>query len=254
MPDRGILIIEDDTVSRMLIQRTLEGLSGYTVTTAGTVAEGLALFRRERPSIVVTDWVLPDTTGREICRTIRREASSSYVYVIVLTANAAGDASLQALHAGADDFIAKPFRPAELKARVLTAERILELESALHARVQNLESTLSLLKSSKDDLAEAERLDVLSAVSVTLSHRLNNSLTGILGLGGMLLSEDALPPTVAEVISHIVSEAGKIADTISRLANVRKFKTKPYAGDSTVMVDLDDSGSVAQLDEAEPTA
>jgi DNA-binding response OmpR family regulator len=252
MPGRGILIIEDDAVSRMLIQRTLEGLSGYAIMTAGTVAKGLAVIRRERPSIVVTDWMLPDATGREICRTIRRETSASYVYVIVLTANAAGDASLQALHAGADDFVAKPFRPAELKARVLTAERILELESALHARVQGLESTLNLLQSSKEHLAEAERLDVLSAVGVTLNHKLNNSLTGILGLGGMLLSEVGLPPTVAEVISHIVSEARKIADTIGRLRTVKEFKTKPYAGESTVMVDLGDSGSLPSVGNASP--
>src|SRR5690606_31181164 len=118
----------------------------------------LEVFAREEPSIVITDWMLPGMSGVDLCRKIREHASRGYVYLIVITARAQKGDAVTALTAGADEFLTKPFTVAELRARVATAERILGLEEALRARVDNLEEAMNLLRDSQDKLVEAERL------------------------------------------------------------------------------------------------
>lgn len=123
-----ILIAEDDEVSRVVLQRTLEKL-GYAVLPARDGAEALQLFERERPAVVITDWMMPRVDGLGVCRTIRSDAAHDrYVYLLVLTALGGKKNYLEAMDAGADDFLTKPFDPDELVARLRVAERIIRME------------------------------------------------------------------------------------------------------------------------------
>ncbi len=138
-----VLIVEDDPTSRLLLQRTLERM-GYEVEAAAGGEAGWARFQAWRPSIVVTDWMMPDLDGLELCRRIRGDARyRRYTYVIVLTALAGKSSYLEGMNAGADDFVTKPFDPDQLLARLRVAERILALEA-------DREAVLALLPSCPD--------------------------------------------------------------------------------------------------------
>lgn len=94
----------------------------------------------DAPRLALLDWVLPEIDGVEICRRLRaRTEQEQYTYAILLTAKSKKGEMLEAMHAGADDFLAKPFDPLELRARLLVGKRIIELQKKLVSVNQSLE-------------------------------------------------------------------------------------------------------------------
>jgi DNA-binding response OmpR family regulator len=108
------VIVEDDEITAQAIALYL-GRAGYVTTVAGDGAAALKLVREQSPSVVILDVMLPGLGGIEVCRGIR---ATSVVPVIMLTARTAGEDVLAGFDAGADDYVGKPFSPAELVARV----------------------------------------------------------------------------------------------------------------------------------------
>ncbi len=126
-----VLVVEDDPTSRTVLERTIKKL-GYEMSSAGNGIEGLALFQRVQPQVVITDWMMPGMDGLTLCRRIREEGQyDRYTYLIVLTALGGKKNYLEAMDAGADDFLTKPFDADELVTRLRVADRILGLERAL---------------------------------------------------------------------------------------------------------------------------
>ena len=123
-----ILIVDDDEFTAEMLQFSLEEF-GYEVTVAGNGREALELIRSGLYHLVVSDWEMPEMTGVELCREVRRRYASGYVYIILLTARRGTDNIVDGLNAGADDFISKPFHPQELCVRLRAGERILTIES-----------------------------------------------------------------------------------------------------------------------------
>ncbi len=109
-----ILIIDDERSVHDVARAYLERES-YEVVSAIGGRDGLALSRALRPSLVVLDLMLPDLSGLEVCTEIRRE---SEVPIVMLTARSSEDDRINGLDLGADDYLAKPFSPRELVARV----------------------------------------------------------------------------------------------------------------------------------------
>ncbi len=110
-----ILVVEDDADIANLICRALRE-DGYETFTAANGVIGLALFENIRPHLVITDLILPEMDGRELCRSIRNQNST--IPIIMLTALNSTEDVIQGLDAGADDYLSKPFRIAELLARI----------------------------------------------------------------------------------------------------------------------------------------
>jgi two-component system, cell cycle response regulator len=126
-----ILIAEDNPVSRKLLEKTLLK-AGYDVSSVENGKRALSLFKERFFPIVLTDWIMPEMDGLELCRAIRgSEVAAGYVYLILLTARDSKDDIIAGLEAGADDYLTKPFNRAELMARLNTGMRILELERSL---------------------------------------------------------------------------------------------------------------------------
>ena len=126
----AILIAEDNAVSRKLLEKSL-AKAGHEVVTAANGRRALEIFRETFFPMVLTDWMMPEMDGIALCRAIRNHASPGYVYIIFLTAKDSKDDIIAGLEAGADDYLTKPFHPAELMARLTTGKRILELERSL---------------------------------------------------------------------------------------------------------------------------
>ena len=129
-PKFPILIAEDNPVSRRLLEKVLHK-AGYEVASVENGRKALDLFDERFFPIVLSDWMMPEIDGLELCRVIRDRAFEGYVYIILLTAKNAKDDIIMGLKAGADDYLTKPFDRAELIARLNTGTRILKLEESL---------------------------------------------------------------------------------------------------------------------------
>ena len=126
-----VLIAEDDPVSRRLLEAFL-GKWGYDVVVTSDGIEAWEVLQKpEAPSLVISDWMMPNLDGLELCRKIREMERSSYTYFIILTAKERKEDVVKGLEAGADDFLIKPFHQEELKYRVQIGERIIELEQKI---------------------------------------------------------------------------------------------------------------------------
>lgn len=125
-----ILIAEDNPVSRRLLEKTLSK-AGCEVVSARNGREALELFDKRFFPIVLTDWMMPEMSGLELCSVLRQKSAQRYVFLILLTAKDSKEDIVEGLEAGADDYLTKPFHQAELMARLKTGMRILELEKSL---------------------------------------------------------------------------------------------------------------------------
>ena len=132
-----ILIVEDDRDARDMLKILLE-LDGHEVVTAADGKEAWDLFSGGNFSLVLSDWLMPDVDGLDLSRKIRGADRIQYCYIILLTALLGKSNYLEAMRAGADDFVTKPYDPDELRARLIVAERIVGLQN----RVKHLEGVL----------------------------------------------------------------------------------------------------------------
>ena len=134
-----VLLVEDSPVYRKLIGDYLKEW-GFSVQVAENGAKGWQFLQQQSaPKLVLLDWVLPDIDGIELCQRIRQAgASREYVYVILLTGKDGRQNMLEAMDAGADDFLAKPFDAHELKARLMVGQRILTLQDELIAARESM--------------------------------------------------------------------------------------------------------------------
>ncbi|MGA8442402.1 MAG: diguanylate cyclase [Candidatus Sulfotelmatobacter sp.] len=128
----SVVLAEDSALYRHLIQGHLKEW-GFAFSYARDGKEALKmLMDRDAPRLALLDWVLPEMDGVEICRRLRRRsADEPYTYTILLTAKNRKQEMLEAMDAGVDDFLAKPFDPLELKARILVGQRIVDLQQKL---------------------------------------------------------------------------------------------------------------------------
>jgi two-component system cell cycle response regulator len=133
-----ILIAEDDRDSRELLTWILQKLN-YQVTAATNGKEAWDLYRKGRYRIVITDVLMPEVDGLELCRKIRLHKQSKYTYVVMVTALIGKKDYLEGMDAGADDFVTKPFDPDELKARLRVAQRIISFQEEAAAAEEERE-------------------------------------------------------------------------------------------------------------------
>lgn len=123
-----ILIVDDNAISLEALRVALRA-AGHDVQSAENGREALDIIRGGEHRLVISDWMMPEMDGIELCRRVRSEGLQSYVYFILLTARNGIESVVEGLTAGADDFLTKPFVPDELRVRVRAAERILALET-----------------------------------------------------------------------------------------------------------------------------
>jgi two-component system cell cycle response regulator len=125
-----VLVAEDNPVSRKLLEKALHK-AGYEVVAFENGRAALNYLKETFCPIVLTDWMMPEMDGLDLCRAIRKSEFQGYVFVILLTAKDSKNDIIAGLEAGADDYLTKPFNPAELMARLNTGKRVLELERSL---------------------------------------------------------------------------------------------------------------------------
>lgn len=112
-----VLIVEDEEAQAEVLRYNFER-EGFAVTSAGDGDEAMMMIDEEQPDIVILDWMLPGTSGIAVCQRMRLRPETRSIPVILLTARGEESDRVRGLDSGADDYVVKPFSPAELVARV----------------------------------------------------------------------------------------------------------------------------------------
>jgi two-component system, cell cycle response regulator len=133
-----VLVVDDSPVARKTVEHALPA-EDYVVLPAKTGREALEIFAKDRPRLVITDWLMPDLSGPELCRHIRSNFQDSFTYIILLTSNSNKSNVVEGLQSGADEYLTKPFDAAELRARIEVGRRIIGLHQEIEAKNRLLE-------------------------------------------------------------------------------------------------------------------
>lgn len=148
-----ILIVEDDPSLVELLRYNLE-TEGFDVSVARDGDGGLEAIDSQEPDLVVLDWMLPNMSGIEICRQMRQKTATRSTPVIMLTAKGEESDRIRGLETGADDYIVKPFSPAELTARIKAVLRRANPEqSGSTLSYENIEMDLESHRVTRDTRA-----------------------------------------------------------------------------------------------------
>ena len=126
-----VLVAEDNLVFQWGLRKMLTQW-GYDVVVVGDGETAWQFLQDEDgPRLAILDWLMPGLNGVEVCRRVRASNQSSYVYMLILTGKADSEDLVTAMDAGADDYVTKPFKSAELRARLRAGCRILDLQERL---------------------------------------------------------------------------------------------------------------------------
>jgi DNA-binding response OmpR family regulator len=151
-----VLIVEDDPFFQRVLQKRVAG-EGYQVKVAADGREGMKNIVAFEPDLVISDWMMPEVDGLELCQSVKTGLKEAAPYFILLTAKGEISSRLLGLETGADDYLVKPCDPGELMARVRAGLRIVLLNQELRetmARLQHANDELVSLNDSMKRLTE----------------------------------------------------------------------------------------------------
>lgn len=146
-----ILVVDDDTMPRKSLARAMRRW-GHSVLEASDGDEAWELLCDHEPDIVVTDWLMPRVDGVELCRRIRSGMAKEFTYVILLTSQTQPEKLVEALRAGADEFLSKPVSQEELKARLGAGKRIVSLQRRLTSSLARMRDLHQRMAAANQDL------------------------------------------------------------------------------------------------------
>jgi two-component system cell cycle response regulator len=125
-----ILMVDDDKAVLMIMKMLLDS-AGHTVAVAQNGVEALATLKEFKPQIVITDWVMPEMNGIELCKAIRRNPDWRNIYIFMLTSLESTDRLVEAFDAGANDYMTKPINAKVLGSRLSAGQRMVQLQEEL---------------------------------------------------------------------------------------------------------------------------
>jgi cyclic di-GMP phosphodiesterase len=223
-PRKRVLVIDDDETIRYITQVLVRGL-GHDVEPARDGVEGLAKLRLG-VDLVLLDVVMPGMDGFEVCRRIRRDPFGADVPVIMVTSLATRNDRLQAVEAGANDFIAKPVDETELRVRSASLLKMKEAQDALKRHQAHLEEVVeqrtTSLRKALEEMAEAQRLayraqlDTVARLAILAEYKDKVTARHVQRMSeysAVIARGLGLPPGEVELILHAsqMHDVGKIA-------------------------------------------
>jgi DNA-binding response OmpR family regulator len=141
-----ILAADDDRITQRALARAITAC-GWTPQVVGSGDEALSVLEQgDGPLVAILDWIMPGLAGVDVCREVRKVDRDVQPYLIIATVRDQTSEVIDALDAGADDYMIKPIEPHELQARVRAGLRTVALQQTLAARVAELKRTLSHVK------------------------------------------------------------------------------------------------------------
>jgi DNA-binding response OmpR family regulator len=139
------LVADDDRIATKILSRSLIDWQ-FDVSVAHDGESAWTLAQTHAPQLAIVDWMMPTLNGLDLCRRIRLDAARAHMHIILLSSRGSRQDVVDGLNAGADDYLIKPFDPAELLARLHVGVRVLTLQNRLALRVAELEASVSTVK------------------------------------------------------------------------------------------------------------
>lgn len=197
-PVMKLLVAEDSAMMRRILVECLKKWQ-YEVVETEDGRQAWEQFQQDRFPLVLTDWMMPEMDGLELIERIRASESPGYTYIILLTAKSEKEDLVQAMEAGADDFLIKPCDPDELRVRVREGERIIRLE-------QKLEDQNRQLRETQAALVQSEKLASLGQLAAGMAHEINNPISYVAN-NLAVLRRDVTSLTELVALYHSAREA-----------------------------------------------
>jgi DNA-binding response OmpR family regulator len=225
LPDRPILVVDDDAKIVRLVRTYLER-EGYAVVTAADGPAALDAIERHEPALVVLDLMLPELDGRAVMRAVRRDELAAATPILILSARGSTMDRIAGLADGADDYLPKPFSPAELVLRVKSILRRSAGDAAPPTATAADRSALS----HADLIVDRERYEVTrDGVQVPLTAVEFRLLTTLLEADGRVLTRDQLLDAVygndqADVLDRTIDvHIGRLRDKLGDDADQPRY-------------------------------
>ncbi|HEX6242758.1 MAG TPA: ATP-binding protein [Polyangiales bacterium] len=206
-----IVVAEDQDELRGFIAELLSG--EYELSLAEDGQRALELIRATRPDLVISDVMMPKLSGAQLCAAIKNDPQLAKTPVILLTARVGAEATLEGYAHGADDFVAKPFHPQVLQARV---------------RAQLMLRKMAL------DLAEREKLAAVGTLSAGVLHEVRNPVNAILNAARVL----AEGPVEADTAQRLLGVVADCAGRIHQLTRALDAHASPADGETGSLADV----------------
>jgi len=175
-----ILIAEDDSTSSMILNTNLSKWDYEPIIVEDGEAAWKIMQQDDHPKLLLLDWLMPKLNGVELCSRIRDSETEDPSFIILLTSKTSTDDIVTGLEAGANEYIAKPFNMAELKARLQVGKRMLLLQEEQKKAERDRERL-------QRELAQNRKMKALSLITGGLAHDFNNILSIIMGYTTMSL-------------------------------------------------------------------
>jgi DNA-binding response OmpR family regulator len=203
-----ILVVEDEKDVREMIRLNLKA-AGFDVVEAGNGAEALALAKNDPPKVIILDLMMPEMSGIEVCRALRRNPATSRIPVLMLTAKSTEEDKVVGFEVGADDYVTKPFSPRELVLRVRAVARRQPDQGAAKA---------APLKAGTIQLDRGSMIATIGAKKLPLTSTEFRLLELLLRRAGSIQSRDAL---LSEVWGYQANLDTRTVDT-----HIRRLRDK----------------------------
>ena len=190
------MVVEDNKDLASNIARSLANI--YNVFVAYNGLQGLDSVHQKTPDLVVSDVMMPEMDGYELCEKIKSDEQTQHIPVVLLTAKATVDDKIEGLEHGADQYLAKPFNPNELRATIGSLLTKKELQAELSKANLELRKTLQELEETQVQLVHTARLESVGMLAAGMAHEIKNNIYCMrAGLDGIskrmvLLSEGKL--------------------------------------------------------------
>lgn len=215
-----IMIVDDDRISRRQLEKIVADL-GHICIIADNGHEAWEKYQQNPVQVVITDLRMPDMDALDLCRKLRSKTNAPDAYVITLTSRAQKTDPLEVIASGADDYIAKPFDPQELKARINISERIVNLNATLEDALDRLEST-------QTQIMQQEKMASIGQLAAGVAHEINNP-TGFVSSNLKILEDyfvdiNQLVGSYHELVEVLVAEP--LQETLSAKASAKLEKVQ----------------------------
>jgi two-component system, NtrC family, sensor kinase len=254
-----ILIAEDDPVSRCLLEAKLAKWGYDAVVTCDGNEAWQALQAEDAPKLAILDWMMPGMDGVEICKRMRRQQKETYTYIILLTSLTMDEELVSGMEAGADDYIAKPFKANELEVRLRAGRRIIDLQNdLLNARdnirdeAEELKNTTNALDRAYSDLKitqarmhQEEKLASLGRLAAGVAHEINTPI------GFISSNLDTLEKYTKRITEYIAAQTeilDSLGDFVELAESRKRMKLEAILGDMPHLIEESRNGSRRIMD------
>ena len=206
-PDVETILVVDDSPDIVDVVRSLLA-SDYRILEAGDAETGLEMAVKYEPDIIISDVMMPGMDGYQFCQKIRTNPQTCRIGFIMLTAKADLDTKIEGLEHGSDEFLAKPFNPRELRARVRSLLKVRRLDRQLGKRNDELERAFEELKRAQSQLVQSEKMSSLGRLVAGIAHEINNAINAV--YNGILPLKSELDQ-VRGVVEGVLPEKSALA-------------------------------------------